>query len=120
MVRRGAGLVMLGLGLWLGWNGLHPVMTIMERGSDLNSALFEPPTSFIRLFSAALMTVGGLLVALTTKHGGIVATIGSILFAILGGLMALSGADSGLWMDEVLFGLAALALCVLIMTLRRH
>lgn len=119
MVRRGAGLVMLGLGLWLGWNGLHPVMTIVERGSDLSSALFEPPTSFIRLFSAFLMAIGGLMVALAAKRGGMIATIGSIFFAILGGLMALSGADSGLWMDEVLFGFAALALSVLIMTLRR-
>jgi hypothetical protein len=119
MIRQAAGALMLGLGLWLGWEGLHPVMTIVERGSDLSSALFDPPTSIIRIVSATVMALGGLLVALKLKLGGSLATIGSILFGLLGALMAMSGADSGLWMDEVLFGLAAIALSVLILTLRR-
>lgn len=119
MIRQLAGMVMLGLGLWLGWGGVHPVLTIVERGSDLSNALLNPPTSIIRIVSAALMFVGGLLVILNVKIGGRIATIGSVFFAILGGLMALSGADSGLWMDEVIFGLAAMALSVLILTLRR-
>ena len=119
MIRQAAGLVMLGIGLWLGWEGVHPVLTIVERGSDLGNALFNPPTSFIRILAAALMALGGLLVLTTLRYGGVIAAIGSILFALLGALMALSGADSGLWMDEVLFGLAAIALSVLILTLRR-
>ena len=119
MIRQVAGLVMLGLGLWLGWAGVHPVMTIMERGSDLANALFNPPTSIIRIVSALLMIVGGLMVILKSARGGTIATVGSVLFLILGGLMALSGADSGLWMDEVIFGLAAISLSVLILTLRR-
>ena len=119
MVRRLAGIVMLGLGLWLGWDGVHPVITIVDRGSDLTNALLNPPTSIIRIVSAALMVIGGALVAIKLKSGGTIATIGSVFFAILGGLMAASGADSGLWMDEVIFGLAAIALSVLILTLRR-
>ena len=119
MIRQVAGLVMLGLGLWLGWGGVHPVLIIVERGSDLSNALFNPPTSIIRIISAALMIVGGLMVILKARFGGKVAAIGSIFFAILGGLMALSGADSGLWKDEVIFGLAAISLSVLILTLRR-
>jgi len=59
------------------------------------------------------------MVLLSTRFGATLATIGSVLFAILGGLMAASGADSGLWMDEVLFGMGAIALSVLILTLRR-
>lgn len=119
MIRQVAGLVMLGLGIWLGWGGIHPVMMIMERGSDLANALFNPPTSIIRIISAALMVLGGLFVMLKIRLGGTIAAIGSVFFAILGGLMALSGADSGLWMDEVIFGLAAISLSVLILTLRR-
>jgi len=109
---------MLGLGLWLAWGGISPVMTIMERGSDLSNALFNPPTSIIRIISAVLMALGGLIVVLNVRGGGTLTTIGSVFFAILGGLMAASGADSGLWMDEVIFGLAAIALSVLILTLR--
>ncbi len=119
MLRRVAGVVMLGLGLWLIWDGIRPVMLIMERGSDLGSALFDPPTSAIRIVSSLAMALGGLLVLLSVRRGATLATLGSVLFAVLGGLMAASGADSGLWMDEVLFGMGAIALSVLILTLRR-
>ena len=119
MLRRVAGVVMLGLGLWLIWDGIRPVMLIMERGSDLGSALFNPPTSAIRIVSSLAMALGGLLALLNVRHGAALATVGSMLFAVLGGLMAASGADSGLWMDEVLFGMGAIALSVLILTLRR-
>ncbi|MEM7460610.1 MAG: hypothetical protein AAF331_14190 [Pseudomonadota bacterium] len=119
MIRQVAGLVMLGLGLWLGWGAVEAILAFTSRGGDIASALFEPPTGIIRVVSTSLMTLGGLIVVLNVRLGAMVATIGSIFFAILGGLMALSGADSGLWMDEVIFGLAAIALSVLLLTLRR-
>lgn len=119
MIRQLAGMVMLGLGLWLGWGALEAILAFTSRGGDIASALFEPPTGIIRVVSTALMSVGGLVTILNVRWGAAIATIGSVLFAILGGLMALSGADSGLWMDEVIFGLAAIALSVLILTLRR-
>lgn len=110
---------MLGLGLWLCWGAMEAILAFTSRGGSLSSALFEPPTGIIRVVSTVLMSVGGLLVLLKTRSGGAIAAIGSVFFAILGGLMAASGADSGLWMDEVIFGLAAIALSVLILTLRR-
>ena len=119
MLRRVAGLVMLGLGLWLGWGALDAILAFTSRGGDIASALLEPPTGIIRVVSTALMSIGGLMVVLNTRFSGTVSTIGSLLFAVLGGLMAVSGADSGLWMDEVLFGLGAIGLSVLILTLRR-
>ena len=118
MLRRLAGIVMLGLGLWLGWGALEAILAFTSRGGGLASALFEPPTGIIRVASTTLMALGGLLVVLKLKSGGTLA-IGSVLFGVLGGLMAASGADSGLWMDEVIFGLAAITLSVLILTLRR-
>ena len=119
MLRRLAGLVMLALGLWLVWGAVEAILAFTSRGGDLASALLEPPTGLIRVLGAGLMSLGGLLVLLNTKFGATLATVGSILFAILGGLMAASGADSGLWMDEVLYGMGAVALSVLILTLRR-
>ena len=119
MLRQLAGIVMLCLGLWLAWGALEAILAFTSRGGDLARALFEPPTGIIRAVSTSLMTLGGALVVLRLKSGGTIATVGSILFAVLGGLMAASGADSGLWLDEVLFGLAAVALSVLILTLRR-
>ncbi|MEL7055713.1 MAG: hypothetical protein AAGL97_05600 [Pseudomonadota bacterium] len=119
MIRQIAGLVMLGLGLWLGWGALEAILAFTSRGGDIASALFEPPTGIIRVVSTSLMTLGGLIIVLNVRLGATIATIGSVLFAILGGLMAISGADSGLWMDEVIFGLAAIALSVLLLTLRR-
>jgi len=119
MIRQVAGLVMLGLGLWLGWGALEAILAFTSRGGSVASALLEPPTGIFRVVSTSLMSLGGLIVILNVRGGATFATIGSIFFAILGGLMAISGADSGLWMDEVIFGLAAIALSVLILTLRR-
>ncbi|MEM9180589.1 MAG: hypothetical protein AAGA89_12790 [Pseudomonadota bacterium] len=119
MIRQVAGLVMLGLGLWLGWGALEAILAFTSRGGSVASALLEPPTGIIRAVSTALMTLGGLIVIANVRLGATIATVGSIFFAILGGLMAISGADSGLWMDEVIFGLAAIALSVLLLTLRR-
>ena len=107
MLRRVAGLVMLGLGLWLAWGALEAILAFTSRGGDVASALFEPPTGIIRTVSTALMSLGGLMVLLNTRFSGTVSA------------MAASGADSGLWMDEVLFGLGAIGLSLLILTLRR-
>ena len=119
MIRQVAGLVMLGLGLWLGWGALEAILAFTSRGGSVASALLEPPTGIIRVGSTALMSLGGLIIIANVRLGATIATVGSIFFAILGGLMAISGADSGLWMDEVIFGLAAIALSVLLLTLRR-
>ena len=119
MLRRVAGLAMLGLGLWLGWGALEAILAFTSRGGDLAGALFEPPTGIIRSVSTALMTLGGALVVIGTRYGATLATVGSVLFGLLGALMAASGADSGLWMDEVLYSLGAIGLSVLILTLRR-
>lgn len=120
IARRLAALGMFALGAWLGYHGLNAVLIIMSRGSDLANALFDPPTSIIRLTATALMTLGGLLAATNIRWGGTVAFIGAVLFTLLGGLMALTGADQGLWLDEVLYGIGAIGIGVLILTLARN
>ena len=87
--------------------------------SKFGSRRKSSPLKGVAIASVASFALGGALVALRVGMGGIVGTVGSVFFLILGGLMAASGADSGLWMDEVIFGLAAIALSVLILTLRR-
>ena len=117
--RRFAALVMLCLGAFLAYNGVHPLLTIMSRGSDLASALFQPPTTIIRLVGAGLMLLGGGLAVFRIKFGGTIALIGAVLFTALGAMMAAAGTDQVMWMDEVLSGIGALGLAVLILTLRR-
>ncbi len=117
--RRIVAFVMLCLGAFLAYDGVYPLMTIMSRGSDLASALFQPPTTIVRLIAAGLMTFGGVLAVFRIRLGGTIALIGAVLFTALGALMAASGADQGLWMDEVLFGIGAIGVAVLILTLRR-
>lgn len=118
-LRRIAALGLLGLGLWLFWGALQGVLAFTSRGGDLASALFEPPTSFIRILGTSLIVVGGTLAGLAKPGGAIVALIGTLVFTALGGLMAMAGADSSLWLDEVLFAVAGLGLAVFILTLRR-
>lgn len=118
-LRQISGLALLALGIWLFYGALQAVLAFTERGGDVMSALFEPPTSAIRLIGALAISVGGLLVAFKTVGGGATGVAGSILFITLGGLMAASGAAQGLWLDEIIYGVAALTVSGLILTFRR-
>ncbi len=63
--------------------------------------------------------LGGLLAASRVKGGGIIGVVGSLVLAALGGLMAQQGAQQELWLDELIYGFAGLALSALILTFRR-
>lgn len=120
LLRRLAALGLMALGVWLFWGGLQAVLAFTSRGGDLGSALFEPPTSFIRLLGTGLMIIGGGIAALARPGGAVIGTVGTVIFTALAALMALAGADISLWLDEVLFAVAGLGLAVLILTLRRN
>ncbi|MDJ0922208.1 MAG: hypothetical protein QNI84_13860 [Henriciella sp.] len=119
LLRRIAALGLTALGIWLFWGGLQAVLAFTSRGGDLASALFEPPTSFIRLLGAALIIIGGAMAGFSRPGGAIVSLIGVAIFTALAALMALAGADISLWLDEVLFAVAGIGLVAFILTLRR-
>ena len=118
-LRRIVGLALLGLGLWLGWASLQAILAYTDRGGDLMGYLFEPPTGIFRVSATLCLSFGGLLVLLNARLGGTFALLGAVLYGLLGGLMAVAGADMGLWLDEVLYALAAAGLCALILGLKR-
>ncbi len=119
VLRQLAALVILGLGIWLAYGGLNALLTIVDRGSGLGDALFNPPTTIIRLVASGLMILGGLVALLKLRGGGLIAIAGSVLFLVLGGFMAAAGGDQSLWMDEVLYGFGGLVSGILILTLKR-
>lgn len=119
MFRIATSAAMLGLGIWLSYEAIRPVILIVERGSSVYDALMQPPTSIIRIFGAVLMTIGGLLAVMSKRGGGTVAIIGSLTILALSGLIAASGADASLWMNSFLYGVAAVLLGILLLSLRR-
>ena len=104
MIRRLAGGALALIALFLLWQGVSAVQLIVSRGSPLDDALLQPPTSLWRIVAAGLAALGGVLAALNIKGGGWFAVPGAILFAALPGAMAAMGTDSSLWMDEVISG----------------
>lgn len=119
MIRRLIGLVLLGLGVWLFWEGLQAVLAFTSRGGPLMSALVEPPTSLIRLLGAGLILLGGFLIVVRVRSGGLAALVGAIIFAGLGGLLAAAGTDLDLWLDEVIQGGTAFVLATATLFLKR-
>lgn len=107
------------IGGWLTYGYFNSVFALTSRGSGFADALFNPPVLFLALLSTLSMTFGGLLTIGQVRYGGTVTLIGGTLFLAIGGLMAAAGAMSSLWMDEVMIGLAVIAVSVLILTLRR-
>lgn len=101
MIRRiAAGLLAL-IAAWLLWQGVSAVMLIVSRGSPLDDALLQPPTSLWRIVATGLVLAGGLLAAFNIKGGAWTAMIGAVLFAALPGVMAGMGGSASLWMRDV-------------------
>ncbi|MBK8197540.1 MAG: hypothetical protein IPK75_04150 [Acidobacteria bacterium] len=104
MIRRIIAALLAAIALWLLWQGVSAVQLLVSRGSPLDDALLQPPTSLWRIAAAALALIGGALAALNLKGGGWLAMIGAILFAALAGAMAGMGTAARMWMDEAIAG----------------
>ena len=100
------------LGAWMFWGGLHAVLLITSRGSSLEAALMEPPTSLLRLLGSGLIVIGALIAAFGRPFGAIAAMAGTVLALLLAGLMALAGADSSMWMDDMVLAILFLGLTI--------
>ncbi len=110
MIRRiAAGLLAL-IAAWLLWQGVSAVMLIVSRGSPLDDALLQPPTSLWRIVAAGLALVGGALAALNIRGGAWLALPGALLFAAMPAILAGMGSASSLWMPDVLPGAALVVL----------
>jgi len=110
MIRKLAGVALAILAAWLLWQGVSAVSMIVSRGSPLDDALLQPPTSLWRILAASLALLGGLLAVVNIKGGAWLGMTGAVLFAALPGAMAALGTDSSLWMDEVYSGAAIIVL----------
>ncbi len=111
-LRRLSGLLLALLSAWVLWGAIHTVIVITSRGSPLSDALFQPPTSIVRIIAAGTALVGGLILVADWSLGAITSLIGALLFALLAGLMILSGASSVLWRDEAVIAVLMIVLSV--------
>lgn len=119
MIRKLAGAALAILAAWLLWQGVSAVSMIVSRGSPLDDALLQPPTSLWRILAAGLALLGGLLAALNVRGGAWLSMTGAVLFAALPGAMAALGTDSSLWMDEVYSGGAMVVLAGVLAFVKR-
>jgi len=119
MIRRIAATALALIAAWLFWQGFSAVQIIVSRGSPLDDALLQPPTSLWRLVASGLAVIGGALAALNVRGGGWLAMIGAILFAALAGVMAAMGTDQSLWMDEAISGGVLIALALVLAFVKR-
>lgn len=119
MIRKLAGAALAILAAWLLWQGVSGVSIIVSRGSPLDDALLQPPTSLWRIVATSLALPGGLLAALNIKGGAWLGITGAVLFAALPGAMAAMGADPSLWMDEVYSAAAMIVLAGALAFIRR-
>lgn len=122
MLRRVAGLVMLGLGVWLGWGALEAILRYVDNGATVQDYFLDPQTgilSILRVSGSVLMAFGGALTLMSLRFSATVSVIGALVFSFMGLAMLLAGADQSLWMTDLMYGLGAVALSVLILTLRR-
>ncbi|WP_373005232.1 hypothetical protein [Hyphomonas sp.] len=108
------------LSAWLLWQGLSAVIMITGRGSPLGDALLQPPTSLIRILGASIILIGALLALAQRAGGALLAALGTVLFLLLPVLMAASGVDSNMWMDEAIFSAVLIALTIALFVIKRR
>ena len=119
MIRTIAAILIALIAAWLFWQGAHAVQVIVSRGSPLDDALLQPPTSIWRLVASGLALLGGVLAALNIRGGGWFAMIGAVLFAALGGALAAMGTDPSIWMDEAIAGAVLVVLAAVLVVVKR-
>jgi hypothetical protein len=119
MIRRiAAGLLAL-IAAWLLWQGIVPVQMIVSRGSPLDDALLQPPTSLWRIVAAGLALVGGALAAFNIRGGAWLAVAGVVLFAAMPVILAAMGSSASLWMPDVLPAAVLLVLAGVLAFMKR-
>ncbi|MEE2878196.1 MAG: hypothetical protein VX593_04250 [Pseudomonadota bacterium] len=110
-IRRLAGLAGILVATWMLWETIQPIQMQISRGSDLMTELLNPPVALLRLVATVLMILGGLLALGAIRGGAWVFGAGAIVFAIMTGAMAGSGADPSLWSDEAVLSPFLLVIC---------
>ncbi|MEQ9505107.1 MAG: hypothetical protein RLO80_02475 [Hyphomonas sp.] len=119
MIRRiAAGLLAL-IAAWLLWQGIVPVQMIVSRGSPLEDALLQPPTSLWRIVAAAITLIGAALATFNIRGGGWLAGVGVILFAALPAVMAGMGSSSSLWRADAMTAAVLVALAGVLAFVKR-
>lgn len=121
MTRRLAGIVVFVIGVFLLYRVYAASSLYISRGASLTDYLFEaPPTGFIQLLGASLMTIGGMLTIVKAWGGGSLGLIGSIIIAILGALLLMQSSQITDGLDEALYAAAGILLSILILSFKRN
>lgn len=102
IVRQIVGAGLLAVGLWLGWGTLSAFLAYTSRGADAAVAVVDP-VFLVPGIRSGLAIFGGLL-ALVRWPGAVpLAAFATFLTALMGGLIALNGADPAMWIDDLVF-----------------
>ena len=119
-IRRLAGFVGILVAVWMLWQTVHPVMRQISFGSDLLTEILNPPTTLLRFIATPLMIIGGGLAVFNVRGGAWLFTAGALVFAMLTGAMAGSGADYTLWRDEAVLAPFLMVVCGVLMFTHRE
>ncbi|HRK69126.1 MAG TPA: hypothetical protein PKY73_16340 [Hyphomonas sp.] len=120
MIRRIAGVLVALIAAWMLWDAIYAVQLIVSRGSPLDQALMNPPTSAWRLVAGVLAVAGGILAVLRLPFGGILGLVGGALFVALAALLAAMTANGSLITPDSIAGLAIVLLSGVILFTRRN
>lgn len=118
-LRQIAGLLLMALGLWLGWASLQWLLLYTGRGAPFGEAVLDPVFLMPGL-RALVALLGGLLALGGFRFAAPLAFVALVLSAVLTGAIFAAGGDVTLWLQPALVTAALLILfAVLAFTPRR-
>lgn len=121
-IARAALFIIILVALYDVWTSLKAIRFIIARGSPLSDALFEPPTSIVRLVACTFIVLGAALMIAAKRIGMWLIIPGTLLYAVLVIALATQSYGASIWLIEAFrlsIFVAMLALIAAIRAFRR-
>ena len=118
-VRKMTGIALAVFGAWLLWGTVQALMFYTRQGADFGTAVIEPEFMVPGLRSAAAL-IGGLLALFVVRGGAVLASIATILTAILVAAVMAAGGDVSIWGGSALVLVVLMPLTVILITRPRN
>lgn len=118
IIRRVAGLGLVLVGLWLGWQSLQWLLQYTSRGAPMGDALADP-VFFLPMARSVFAALGGLLALLAVRGGVWLAFLATIMTGLLAGLIILGGGDPDMWRAPAVWTGILLALSLVLLLRQR-
>ncbi len=118
VARRFFGLILFALSVWIAWQIIPAIRFIAVQTGALGEVI-QDPVFLLPLTATALGALGGLVAVFRLPGGGLLGTIGALVYILFGIATLMAGGDQSMWLPKLVFGSQLLVLALAVLRLPR-